>query len=92
MLCVGVHGLLYQLKMDETISQGFKLLHIPCYLYAVLSHEMPDVDICVSRVPNHFDALYREHLFSEVIHHTLKVRVILKKMLSTIVSNRKLVP
>ena len=42
---------------------------------------MPDVDICVSRVPNHFDALYREHLFSEVIHHTLKVRVILKKML-----------
>jgi hypothetical protein len=35
--------------MGEVISQGFKLLHIPCYLYAVLNHEIPDVDICVWR-------------------------------------------
>ena len=76
---------LYQLKMSEAISQGFKLLHIPCYLYAVLSHEVPDVDICAQRGPQHFDALYREHHCSEVIRNALKVRVILKKMLSRFV-------
>ena len=71
--------------MDETISQGFKLLNVPCYLYEVLRHEVPDVDICVKRGPHHLNDLYREHLLRGVIRNALKVRVILKKMLNPFV-------
>ncbi len=37
--------------------------------------------VCAKRGPQHFDDLNHEHLLSEVIRNTLKVRVILKKML-----------
>jgi len=42
-----VHTEFYQLKMDKTISDGFKLLHIPGNLDTVVSHKFLDVTISV---------------------------------------------
>ena len=76
---------MYQLKVSEAISQGFKLLYISDDIYALLSHEILDVALGAYRGPQDFNALYREHLWSKIIRNILKVRVGPKKMLGPFV-------
>jgi hypothetical protein len=68
--------------MSETIRQGLSLVHVPHNLYAILSHNILDVGVSAYRGSHHFDFRRREHLWSKVIHNSLKVGVSLKKILS----------
>ena len=75
MNCGCIHILLYQLKVSEAISQRFKLLYISHDIYALLSHEILDVALGAYRGPQDFNALYRGHLWSEIIGNIPKGRV-----------------
>jgi hypothetical protein len=67
--------------VSEAIRQRFQLLYVSHDLHAILSHEILDVVLSAYRGPQDFNTLYREHLRSKIIHHILKGRVGLKKML-----------
>ena len=55
------------------------------YLDTFVSYKFLNVSICAEWGPQYFNALYREHLWSEIICNALKVRVILDKMWSPFV-------
>jgi len=80
-LGTGDHSEFYQLKANETISDRFKLLNIPCCLDTVVRHKILNVRISAKWGPQYFKDLYREHIWSEIIRNVLEVRIILEEIL-----------